>query len=48
METEKEEKAVGVKPVALTEDGQTFLSVRELDEYRTQKVMLAWQAGSYA
>jgi len=36
-----------VKPVVLQEDGITFLSVKELDEYREQKVMLAWQEGAY-
>lgn len=35
-------------PVVLVEDGQRFLSREELDRYREQKVMLAWEAGAYA
>jgi|EndMetStandDraft_2_1072991.scaffolds.fasta_scaffold2209708_2 hypothetical protein len=44
MEKEKE-KPVG--PVVLQEDGITFLSVKELDDYREQKILLAWQEGAY-
>ena len=43
-EEKKEEVAA---PAALQEDGITFLSRRELDEYSEQTVMLAWQEGSY-
>lgn len=42
----EQEKApkVGV----LVEDGITFLSQRELDDYREQKIMLAWEEHAYA
>lgn len=36
-----------VSPVVLQEDGITFLSVKELDDYREQKILLAWQEGAY-
>jgi hypothetical protein len=42
-----EEKKEEVTPVTLQEDGITFLSRKELDEYREQKIMLAWQEGAY-
>jgi len=32
----------------LVEDGITFLSQRELDDYREQKIMLAWEEHAYA
>lgn len=43
---EEKEKRVAT-PVALSEDGMTFLSRRELDDYREQKVMLAWMRGAH-
>jgi hypothetical protein len=43
-----EEKEKSVPPVVLGEDGITFLSRKELDEYRDQKIQLAWQEGAYA
>lgn len=43
---EEKETAQEVQ-VVLIEDGQRFFSRRELDEYREQKVMLAWEAGAY-
>lgn len=45
VKEEREEAAE--KPVVLIEDGNTFLSQGELDDYREQKVMLAWQEGMY-
>lgn len=45
MNGEEKEK---VAPLTLREDGITFLSRRELDEYREQKMMLAWQEGAHA
>lgn len=36
------------EPIVLIEDGITFCSRRELDDYREQKIMLAWQEGAYA
>ena len=36
-----------VQPVVIREDGITFLSRKELDEYREQQVLLAWQEGAY-
>jgi hypothetical protein len=32
----------------LVEDGITFLSQRELDDYREQKIVLAWEEHAYA
>lgn len=46
-EKEKEETAGPKRPVALREDGETFLSLAELERYREQKVMMAWEAGAY-
>ena len=34
-------------PVVIREDGITFLSREELDEYREQRILLAWQEGAY-
>lgn len=34
-------------PVVLVEDGHTFLSQKELDDYREQKILLAWLEGAY-
>lgn len=42
---EKEEKVAA--PATLREDGITFLSREELDDYREQQVTLAWQEGAY-
>lgn len=36
-----------VAPVVLREDGITFLSRDELDRYREQKMMLAWEEGAH-
>jgi hypothetical protein len=47
-EKEKEEGDGPKGPVTLREDGNTFLSREELDEYRTQKVNMAWLDGIYA
>lgn len=41
----KEESGGGFIAV---EDGITFLSRSELDEYRAQKVLIAWQEGTHA
>lgn len=32
----------------VVEDGNTFLSKKELDDYREQKMWAAWQEGEYA
>jgi hypothetical protein len=34
-------------PFFAVEDGITFLSRKDLDDYREQKIMLAWQEGAY-
>lgn len=43
-----EERETVATPVVLIEDGITFLSQRELDDYRDQQIQMAWQAGAYA
>lgn len=36
------------KEFVAVEDGQTFLSREELDDYRTQKMQTGWADGDYA
>jgi hypothetical protein len=45
VNTEREEKAE--TPETFVEDGNTFLSKKELDDYREQKITLAWEGYAY-
>jgi hypothetical protein len=46
VNTEREERAG--EPETFVEDGNTFLSKKELDDYREQKMLLAWEGYAYA
>lgn len=48
MNGEEKDEKLAATPVAIQEDGITFLSRRELEEYREQQMMLAWNDGVYA
>lgn len=45
MKTEREEQ--DEEPETFVEDGNTFLSKEELDRYREQKILLAWEGYAY-
>jgi hypothetical protein len=45
VKTEREKQAE--ESETFVEDGNTFLSRKELDDYREQKMMLAWEGYSY-
>lgn len=45
MKTEREEQAE--EPETFVEDGNIFLSREELDYYREQKILLAWEGYAY-
>lgn len=47
MNGEEKKEVAPAGPVVIQEDGITFLSRKELDEYREQKILLAWQEGAY-
>lgn len=45
VNTEREERAG--ESETFVEDGNTFLSREELDDYREQKMLLAWEGYAY-